>query len=52
MSIPELDCEVGSYALGGKFTTIEGLLDSMKDQLSEGAFRDSEDADTTARIKT
>ena len=33
MSIPELDFEVGAGTLGGKFTTLEGLLVSMKDQL-------------------
>lgn len=33
MSIPELDFEVGSGTLGGKFTTLEGLLSAMKDQL-------------------
>lgn len=35
LSIPELDFEVGAGTLGGKFTTIEGLLMSMKEQLSE-----------------
>nr|SVE85516.1 EOG090X06TU [Daphnia pulicaria] len=34
LSIPELDFEVGAGTLGGKFTTLEGLLVAMKDQLS------------------
>nr|SVE74204.1 EOG090X06TU [Daphnia barbata] len=34
MSIPELDFEVGAGTLGGKFTTLEGLLSAMKDQLT------------------
>nr|SVE73578.1 EOG090X06TU [Daphnia atkinsoni] len=34
MAIPELDFEVGAGTLGGKFTTLEGLLVAMKDQLT------------------
>nr|SVE75146.1 EOG090X06TU [Daphnia dolichocephala] len=34
MSIPELEFEVGAGTLGGKFTTLEGLLSAMKDQLT------------------
>ena len=34
MSIPELDFEVGAGTLGGKFTTLEGLLVAVKDQLT------------------
>jgi zinc finger protein len=33
MTVPELDLEVGPHALGGRFTTVEGLLVAMKDQL-------------------
>lgn len=35
MSIPELDFEVQSATLGGRFTTIEGLLQQVGDQLKE-----------------
>nr|CAG4640886.1 EOG090X06TU [Eulimnadia texana] len=35
LSIPELDLEVGAGTLGGRFTTLEGLLTSIKDQLLE-----------------
>ncbi|KAF4532342.1 hypothetical protein B566_EDAN003645 [Ephemera danica] len=33
LQIPELQLEVGSNALGGRFSTVEGLLVAMKDQL-------------------
>ncbi|XP_035704705.1 zinc finger protein ZPR1 isoform X1 [Folsomia candida] len=35
LEIPELDFEVGGGILGGKFTTLEGLLCSMKERLQE-----------------
>lgn len=52
LSIPELDCEVGAWALGGRFTTVEGILNAMKDQLSDSSavFQDSEDKETKARL--
>ena len=34
LSIPELEFEVGAGTLGGKFTTLEGLLVAMKEQLT------------------
>ncbi|KAJ0184411.1 hypothetical protein K1T71_000834 [Dendrolimus kikuchii] len=36
MEIPELELEVGGNALGGRFTTAEGLIRATADQLSEG----------------
>ncbi|XP_059477370.1 zinc finger protein ZPR1 [Neocloeon triangulifer] len=33
MQVPELDLEVGPHALGGRFSTVEGLLVAMKEQL-------------------
>lgn len=52
LCIPELDCEVGPAALAGRFTTIEGILEAIKDQLSESGamFRDSEDSDSKDRM--
>lgn len=52
VNIPELDCEVGSSALAGRFTTVEGLLEAIKDQLSESGamFRDSEDVQSKIRM--
>ena len=34
MEIPELDFELVSGTLGGRFTTVEGLLVAMRDQLT------------------
>uniref|UniRef100_A0A182Q2Z5 Zinc finger protein ZPR1 n=1 Tax=Anopheles farauti TaxID=69004 RepID=A0A182Q2Z5_9DIPT len=50
--IRELECEVGAGALGGRFTTIEGLLTAMREQLVEstGMFMDSNDKDTKERM--
>ncbi|XP_053685035.1 zinc finger protein ZPR1 [Sabethes cyaneus] len=50
--IRELECEVGAGALGGRFTTIEGLLTAMKEQLVEstGMFMDSNDEETKQRM--
>lgn len=52
LRIRELDCEVGAGALGGRFTTIEGLLIAIKDQLVEstGMFMDSNDEATQRRM--
>uniref|UniRef100_A0A8D8R8Z7 Zinc finger protein ZPR1 n=2 Tax=Cacopsylla melanoneura TaxID=428564 RepID=A0A8D8R8Z7_9HEMI len=50
--IPEVELEVGPAALGGKFTTVEGLLRDMKDQLADkgSMFSDSADTDTATRM--
>ncbi|EAL40533.4 AGAP004417-PA [Anopheles gambiae str. PEST] len=52
LHIRELECEVGAGALGGRFTTIEGLLTAMREQLVEstGMFMDSNDAETKERM--
>jgi zinc finger protein len=52
VAVRELDVEVGPSALGGRFTTLEGLLTAMKDQLSENSaiFRDSADVDCQDRL--
>uniref|UniRef100_A0A1B0ANG5 Zinc finger protein ZPR1 n=1 Tax=Glossina palpalis gambiensis TaxID=67801 RepID=A0A1B0ANG5_9MUSC len=53
LRIPELDCEVGPSALGGRFTTVEGILLAMKDQLENGdlMFHDSSDETTKERLQ-
>lgn len=53
LKIRELDVEVGPYALGGRFTTIEGLLKAMRDQLADSSamFRDSADKNDTDRLE-
>ncbi|XP_053948308.1 zinc finger protein ZPR1 [Anastrepha ludens] len=54
LKISELDCEVGPSALGGRFTTVEGILVAMKDQLqNEGClFRDSADDEIKNRLES
>ncbi|XP_005177599.1 zinc finger protein ZPR1 [Musca domestica] len=51
--IPELDCEVGPSALGGRFTTVEGILTAMKDQIegNDVMFQDSTDEAFKNRFK-
>lgn len=43
--MPELDFDVGPSALGGRFSTVEGILAAIRDQLEENGaiFRDSAD---------
>ncbi|XP_063905343.1 zinc finger protein ZPR1 [Zophobas morio] len=54
LKIPELDLEVGPHALGGRFTTVEGLLVAMKDQLNDSGFshmfRDSQNDESKAKM--
>lgn len=52
VAIRELDVEVGPSALGGRFTTIEGLLTAMRDQLAEKSamFGDSADRNCQNRL--
>ena len=33
LHLPELNFEMGGHALGGRFTTLEGLLKNVMDQL-------------------
>ncbi|XP_030382626.1 zinc finger protein ZPR1 [Scaptodrosophila lebanonensis] len=49
LSIPELDLDVGPHALCGRFTTVEGLLVAMRDQLDGAFFHDS--ADDTSKTQ-
>ncbi|CAH0550065.1 unnamed protein product [Brassicogethes aeneus] len=35
LKIPQLELEVGPHALGGRFTTVEGLITAMRDQLCD-----------------
>lgn len=38
LSIPELELEVGGWALGGRFTTVEGILSAIRDQLANPSY--------------
>lgn len=51
--IPELECEVGPSALGGRFTTVEGILTAMKNQIegNDIMFQDSSDEAFKNRFK-
>lgn len=52
--IPELEFELGMAALGGKFTTLEGLLTDIKDLIvSKNPFLcgDSSSSDRTEKLK-
>lgn len=53
LRIPELKCEVGPAALGGRFTTVEGILTAMKDQLqhNDKMFHDSTDEKDKERLQ-
>jgi zinc finger protein len=52
LAIRELDVEVGPSALGGRFTTIEGILTAMKEQLAvnSSVFMDSAQGDIQGRL--
>ncbi|XP_037937653.1 zinc finger protein ZPR1 [Teleopsis dalmanni] len=49
LSIPELECEVGPSALGGRFTTIEGILVAMKEQLNGDGIMFDDSSDEAAK---
>ena len=38
MSIPEIDLVLQAGTLGGRFTTLEGILDQVYEELSEKVF--------------
>ena len=38
MSIPEIDLELTHGTLGGRFTTLEGILDQVYQELSDKVF--------------
>ena len=46
--IPEIELTLQGGTLGGRFTTIEGILDQVYEELSEKVFMmgDSDDGDT------
>ncbi|CAB0040592.1 unnamed protein product [Trichogramma brassicae] len=52
MRIPELDLEVSPTTLGGRFTTVEGVISAVRDQLSTSTVLtgDSADTETTKRM--
>jgi len=53
LEIPELELEAGPAVLGGRFTTIEGIITAMKEQLCSctAITGDSSDMETAERMK-
>lgn len=56
LELPDLEFEMGGFALGGRFTTLEGLLNNMSDQIDNNpimgaSIGDSSDAETKAKIE-
>ncbi|KAG0292989.1 nucleolar zinc-finger protein [Linnemannia gamsii] len=52
LSIPEIDLELNSGTLGGRFTTVEGLLRQVHDELSSKVPAESEDQPERRRVFT
>jgi len=54
LEVPELELSVGPSAVSGRFTTVEGVLRAMKDQLTETSvmFKDSLEMSAGTRMKT
>lgn len=52
INIPELSSEFGACGLSGRFTTIEGLISAIREQiLGNGViFEDSADAESKTKI--
>lgn len=51
MKIPELELEVGQTTLGGRFTTVEGAITAVKDQLSSSTALTGDSADAEMRTR-
>ena len=53
IAIPELDFEMGGMSVGGKFTTLEGLLTDVLDQVEKNSLwgGDAAAPDVTERMK-
>ncbi|KAF9082665.1 nucleolar zinc-finger protein [Mortierella sp. AD031] len=52
LSIPEINLELNSGTLGGRFTTVEGLLRQVHDELSSKVPHESEDQPERRRVFT
>lgn len=52
VEVPELELEAGAGLLSGRFTTVEGLLDSMRQQLAqENPFFQGDSASKSGRLR-
>jgi zinc finger protein len=53
MTIPEIDLVLTHGTLGGRFTTVEGILDQIYDELAEKAFvGDSSEVEERAKYES
>ena len=51
MTIPEIDLVLTHGTLGGRFTTVEGILEQIYEELGEKAFMAGDSANTVERSK-
>jgi zinc finger protein len=51
LTIPEIDLVLTHGTLGGRFTTVEGILEQIYEELGEKAFVTGDSADTDERSK-
>lgn len=50
MFLPEIDVEIGMGTLGGRFTTIDGLLTQLKSEFESTPFLQGDSADPAQRV--
>ena len=50
LQVPEIDLVLNPGTLGGRFTTVEGILEQVYEELSEKVFTDSIDKGDTAFV--
>jgi zinc finger protein len=52
LEIPELELELGTGTLGGKFTTIEGLLGTIRDEIKNNPFLKGDSAAAANKLES
>ena len=51
MTIPEIDLELTHGTLGGRFTTVEGILDQVYEELSDKLFASGDSSIEVDKMK-
>ena len=51
MSIPEIDLTLQPGTLGGRFTTLEGILDEIYEQLNDKVFASEDSTDDNSALR-
>jgi zinc finger protein len=51
MTIPEIDLELTHGTLGGRFTTVEGILDQVYEELSDKVFASGDSSIEGDKVK-